>query len=113
MLRVGSYMMGKRNALVLRKTAVDYLGTCTVICTDKTGTLTEGKMTAKTLVTITREGEQKAAPREYGFYPLKGFNPRGGGFAMADLEKEGAKQALDTVFDEQRSNFGSVLKDLG
>merc|ERR1719316_2148461 len=77
MLKVGSYYMGKRNALVLRKTAVDYLGTCTVICTDKTGTLTEGKMTAKTLVTITREGEQKAAPREYGFYPLKGFNPRG------------------------------------
>merc|ERR1719221_2257212 len=50
MLRVGSVEMGKRNAVVMRRTAVDYLGATNVICTDKTGTLTEGKMTAETMI---------------------------------------------------------------
>ncbi len=54
-MAVGVRRMARRQVLVRRLPVVETLGSATLICTDKTGTLTEGKMTATVLRFFDRE----------------------------------------------------------
>jgi magnesium-transporting ATPase (P-type) len=72
-LAIGVHAMARRNAIVRRLPAIETLGSVSVICTDKTGTLTRNEMAVAAVVT--RDG--LLAVTGSGYSPVGEITPVG------------------------------------
>lgn len=66
-MALGVYAMAKKNALIKRLNAAETIGGCSVICTDKTGTLTKGEMTVTELHLV---GQPQIEVTGIGYNPV-------------------------------------------
>src|SRR3990167_1454970 len=96
-LAVGMHEMAKRNALVRRMPTVETLGCTTVICSDKTGTLTKGEMTVRKVFSGGRMIEVSGA----GYTPEGGFSPAINDHSINLLLKGGVLCSDATLVEEE------------
>ncbi|WP_308873628.1 HAD-IC family P-type ATPase [Thiothrix subterranea] len=71
-LAVGVQAMAKRNAIVRRLPAIETIGAVSVICTDKTGTLTRNEMLVASVITV---GQAYSVDGE-GYSPQGNIEPQ-------------------------------------
>ena len=72
-LALGVQSMARRNAIIRHLPAVEALGAVTVICTDKTGTLTRNEMTVQSVITADIQLQVSGV----GYSPTGGFSQDG------------------------------------
>ncbi len=84
-LAIGVQAMARRNALMRRLPAVETLGSTSIICSDKTGTLTKDEMTARQVLVAGRTLEVSGA----GYEPHGEFT-----YAGQAVEPDAALQRL-------------------
>ena len=87
-LAIGTQRMARRNALIKKLSCVETLGCTTVICTDKTGTLTQNEMTVRNVWIA----EQDFSVTGVGYEPRGEFKKREGKLSSGD--REGLELAL-------------------
>ena len=96
-LSLGTRRMAQRNVIVRKLPSVETLGCTTVICTDKTGTLTTNEMTAVSVVLLEHDEASEPIVREY---QVEGFSYSPFGVVEGIVANDEVKQGpLGSVAD--------------
>jgi magnesium-transporting ATPase (P-type) len=106
-LSIGMHRMSKRNVIIKKLTAVEGLGSCTCIASDKTGTLTVNKQTAQ-VVRLSNHKEYKITG--------EGYNAEGDFYIKENEEDRKVSIDVDLDLDELAktcalSNEADLYKD--
>ncbi len=96
-MALGAWRMSKKNVLTRRVPAIETLGSATVLCTDKTGTLTQNRMTVQQLYngkTVLEINKDTILPEDF-----------------IDLVYISAKASLPNPFDPMEKAFHVIYDD--
>jgi len=118
-LAMGSQRMAKRNALIKTLTSVEALGSVTVICTDKTGTLTQNRMEVRELWTLDRDESTMRRLKEIAYFcnnarfrdGLYSGDPTDSAllrFAMESMRGKSLKRLHEIPFDSNRKRMTTI-----
>ncbi len=109
-LAIGVTKMAKRKAIIRKLPAVETIGSITVICTDKTGTLTHNELTVKEVITTTNVISVSGS----GYRPVGEFYIEGKIIKIDELpELQLAIQAVVLCNDAQLSKKNGVWESQG
>lgn len=93
---LGVYRISRRGAIVQRLNAIESFSHVSVICTDKTGTLTQNQLTLHTLTCLTKEDEARFA-RQVGTFARLCPDPNATLRALTDLPADPDASAADAI----------------
>jgi len=103
-LALGVLRMAREKAIVKRLTSVETLGCATVVCSDKTGTLTQNEMTARKIYTL-------AHPENLFSLTGVGYDPRGGTFSADENDNCGGLVGVGEYNDGRMGGKRNIARN--
>lgn len=108
-LTMASKRMARKNALIRNLEAVETLGSTTVICTDKTGTITQNRMKVSTLVL----GEHEWSAYQGGLAQAAGFDKAWAAIVLCNNARLSGQGFLGDPTEGALLVFAQQMKPIG